>query len=87
MSKVAALAVDENEKLADKIVHILTVYPMISPSMLQIGLGPAVSPSIWKPILEGLIESGTVIRTNVLAETPSGRQNTYMRLELDSDIE
>lgn len=43
-----------------KILGVLTIYPKISPTMLQSGLGPSLSPSIWRPVLSGLVDDGLV---------------------------
>lgn len=67
-----------------KIVHLLGIYPIISPTMLQGGLGPAVKPSLWRPILEDLIERGIVVKTTEAKVTPAERYNTYTKLMLAS---
>ena len=75
-------APDDPEMIMQKIVHVLTIYPRLSPSMLQIGVGTGLKPSIWKPILERLITNGVVIRTFIQAETPSDRVQSYAILSL-----
>lgn len=72
-----------NEKLIrDKIRHTLSVYPRISMSMLQIGMGTSLSASIWKPVLRGMIEAGEVVEEQLSAVTPSNRAVTYTILSL-----
>lgn len=68
--------------IQDKIKHTLTIYPRVSPSMLQVGIGTALPPSIWKPILKHMIDSGMVVSESVRAETPSKRQQVYTVLSL-----
>lgn len=70
------------QMIRDKILHVLKIYPRLSPSMLQVGLGTALSSSIWKPVLRQLIADGEVLETNQRAETPTGRQQVYTVLSL-----
>lgn len=68
--------------IADKILHYLAIYPVISPTMLQAALGPGCGPRLWRPVLEGLIASGVVEQSEITAEGPTGRRNTYTQLSL-----
>lgn len=65
-----------------KILHCLSIYPQISPSMLVVGIGTAFPTAMWTPVLERLIMEGKVDKTQVQAETPSGRMNVYTILSL-----
>lgn len=65
-----------------KILHILHIYPVISPTMLQSGLGPYTKPALWRPILARLVREGVVEETQVSLQTPSDRYNTYTKLSL-----
>lgn len=69
----------------EKIIHVLTVWPRLSPSMLQIGLGTGLSSRLWRPILETLITEGIVIREEVTARSPIGRDQSYTILSLNPD--
>jgi hypothetical protein len=62
--------------IEDKIVHILDMFPKISPSMLQISLGSGISSSIWKPVLERLIEEEKVYRYQEESVSPGGRHQS-----------
>ena len=59
-----------------RILKVLEIYPKISPSMMQIGIGSSLPTIIWKPILDSLVERGLVIRDEivslVLDRSPSG---------------
>ena len=68
------------QEIEDKILHILTIYPVISPTMLQGGIGPYLKPVVWRPILERLKAAGKVIEESESLETPGGRYNTYTKL-------
>jgi len=70
------------EALRVKILHLLSIYPIISPTMLQGGLGPAKKPILWRPVLEQLKEEGLVVETQESMLTPTERYNTYTKLSL-----
>jgi hypothetical protein len=71
----------EKEVMA-KILHLLRIFPVISPTMLQGGLGPYTKPAIWRPALQKLIAEGKVVETQESLQTPSERYNTYTKLSL-----
>jgi len=73
---------DDPKVLRSRILHLLTIYPVISPTMLQCGLGPSVKPQLWRPILQRLIDTGEVIQENQDATTVIGRYNSYTKLSL-----
>lgn len=77
-------SVDEEvqAEIAVKIVHLLGIYPIISPTMLQGALGPQVKAGIWRPVLTQLIEEGKVVEESVSMLTPTERYNTYTKLSL-----
>ncbi len=72
----------EAQEIEAKILHLLRIYPIISPTMLQGGLGPYTKPAIWRPVLNQLIKDGKVIETQESRQTPAERYNTYSRLQL-----
>jgi len=70
------------EMIRLRILHTFTIYPKLSPSMLQIGIGTGYPPALWHPVLESLIAAGIVSRTQVQATNPvSKRDQTYTILE------
>ncbi|MEE8599020.1 MAG: hypothetical protein V3S69_05875 [Dehalococcoidales bacterium] len=71
-----------SEDIEEKILHILRIYPVISPTMLQGGLGPYMKPAVWRPVLQRLISDGKVVETQDSMQTPSQRYNTYSKLSL-----
>jgi len=71
---------DAEANIRARIIHMLSVYPILSPSHIQQGMG--ILPGTWKPILEKLITEEVVSRSHRVAETPTGRQQTYTLLEL-----
>lgn len=70
------------EDIRAKILHILSIYPVISPTMLQAGLGGGWRPKMWHPVLDTLIEEGVIIREKKSLMTPSNRYNTHPILRL-----
>lgn len=75
--------VSHTEKtIRDKIIHTLTIYPQISPSMLQVGIGTAMPPTIWKPIMTQMEEEGVIKRHSVQSITPTNRVQVYTVLSL-----
>ena len=70
------------EDVRAKILHLLGIYPVISHTMLQSGLGPYTKPALWRPVLQELIDEGEVLETQDTIDTPSGRYNTYTKLSL-----
>lgn len=67
-----------------KIIHILKIYPIISHSMLQIGLGSSLPPAIWRPVLYKMISDEEVMEDHLFMASPTGRQQTYTQLRLAS---
>ena len=69
-------------KIRQKIRHILQIYPVISPTMLQAGLGPQITANVWRPILEEMISNKIIERGSVTLKSPMGRNITYVQLSL-----
>lgn len=70
------------KNIKDKIRHLLQIFPRISPSMLQIGLGTSLPPSIWRPILQELLDQKIVLMEEVPGQSVSGRPRSYEVLSL-----
>lgn len=89
MSNAAELAVvedtemDQKKLITSKVVYTLGIYPRLSPSMLQVGLGTSLPPALWRPVIDELVDQGILIREHVSAETPSGRLQTHVTLSLN----
>ena len=79
------LTEEERLGIEVKIIHLLGIYPVISPTMLQGGLGPSVKPALWRPILMDLIDRGVVIEESESRQTPTDRYNSYAKLYLAED--
>ena len=72
----------EAGEIETRILHLLRIYPIISPTMLQSGLGPSTKPAQWRPVLTALIAQGKVKEDTISMQTPSERYNTYTKLSL-----
>lgn len=72
----------EEERIAAKIVMYLEVYPMISPTMLQVALGPQVKPAIWRPVLDNMVDNEIVIRDTVSHARENGLRRDFIRIYL-----
>lgn len=70
------------EAIRKKIVFILELYPVILPSMLQIGLGTQTPPAMWRPILNQMVAEGTIMREEKHATAPTGHSKFYTKLSL-----
>lgn len=66
-----------------KILHTLSIYPKLSHSMLQIGLGTSFPSSLWRPVLDQLISEGQVISVQHKETNPvTNREQIYTLLGL-----
>jgi len=66
-----------DEDIQAKILALLEVYPYVSRSMIQTGLGPALPPKLWDPILKALVDTEQVcFREVTAASIPTGRSLT-----------
>jgi hypothetical protein len=83
--KVEDNAITEEElrvvPIREMILHILRIYPTVSPTMMQNTLGPWLKATRWRPILDDLINEGAVDLTTTSVLTPYGRYNTYKKLQ------
>lgn len=68
--------------IADRIISVLTVYPVLNVSMLQIAIGSSIPKVLWEPALQELISAGKVIKDTVSIENPHGRTRTVPTLKL-----
>ncbi len=82
---VATVEIGEaTDGIRDNILHILSIFPIISPSMLHITLGGSLPTRVWKPVLEDLIKSDLVERGEHVTPAPNGRTRCYTLLSLSS---
>lgn len=68
-----------------KILYTLGLYPRLSRSMLNTGIGPAISPVIWGPVLDDMIARNLVREQIVNVKGPSDRANSPRILSLTAE--
>jgi len=73
--------------IRERIIHTLRVFPKLSPSMLNVGIGTSVPGSLWRPELERLKAEGIVIEDTVVMETPARRTQSYTVLSLSPEYQ
>lgn len=73
---------DYADHIEEKILFVLRIYPRISPTMLQVGLGTSVSSKMWRPILDALIRKGLVKQEYVQETSPADRIQSYTVISL-----
>lgn len=74
---------EEQDLIRRRIINVLCIYPRISPSMLQAGIGPSTKAGKWRPILEQMIKEGIVIRDQKMAKAPGGVHRVATILSLN----
>jgi hypothetical protein len=72
----------ECAKIRGKILQVLTHFPVLSPSMLQVGIGPGISPRVWRPELDKLVQEGKILRQEKGIEDLSGQYRTIIQIQL-----
>lgn len=75
-----------SSSIRDKILKVLEMYPRISPSMLQIGIGSSLPTAIWRPVFDEMIASGTIVQTDIVSFSSTDRQQLYKIIHLASDV-
>jgi len=70
------------EQIQKQLVLLLQLYPILSPTMIQSSLGTKIRPSVWKPVMEGMISVGTLVRFEVVSENAWGQFRSYTCIKL-----
>lgn len=76
---------DDEFFLKKRIISLLTIYPRLSPSMLQCGLGPHIKSLSWRPVLKDLINNNIVEQDQESHRTERGRYKTCIIISLTED--
>lgn len=61
------------QEVKDRINHTLEVYPYVSRSMLQVAIGPGLSPKFWDPVFQHMVEHGEIKCIKTQVTSPGGR--------------
>ena len=86
--KESSVTEERNGDVRERILHLLKIYIVLTPTMIQISLGTAVKPAIWREELRKLKEEGIVIQDHTPSIiSPMGRCQTYKRLYLAKNAE
>lgn len=56
-----------------RILHTLEIFPYISRSMIQVALGPGLSPKFWDGPLSALVDEGRIKLVETVIASPGGR--------------
>jgi hypothetical protein len=72
----------EDSLLRKRMITTLLIYPRISPSMMQVAIGPHHKPYMWRPVLESLIKEGVIERLQESRQSERGRWRTLIILQL-----
>jgi hypothetical protein len=68
--------------IESQILETMEVFPKISPTMLQSGLGPSLKPALWRPALRRLIQQGRIVQKAEFPPAGSQRTRPFTVLEL-----
>lgn len=70
------------QDIKHRILHVLSIYPKISPTMLQVGIGPQTKPQDWRPVMNLLIDEEHIVVDTIQRASPSRKYHTYTILEM-----
>lgn len=71
------------DAIRTRIAHVLSIYPALSMSMLQVGIGTGIQPAMWHVVLERMVEDGIISKRQVKATNPlTSREQVYTLVEL-----
>jgi hypothetical protein len=73
---------EDATRIRERIEFILTHYPILSASMLQISIGPNMSPRLWRPVLQEMINEGVVVRKEEPTTSNIGQFRTLVKISL-----
>jgi hypothetical protein len=73
---------EPQKALRDKILFTLAHYPVLTPTMLQVGIGPHHAPKDWRPILQQLLDTGFIRREEETTTSTYGQARTLVKLRL-----
>ncbi len=73
------------EHIHKQLAHLLQVYPVLSPTMIQSCFGARVRPVIWKPIMELMLQEGVLVRNEVVSKDSWGQLRSYTCIRLNTN--
>lgn len=90
MAKAATVVDDQPDSasIRERILHLLDIYIVVTPTMIQGSLGSGIKPSVWKEEMHRLCDEGLIIQDQTPSViSPAGRYQTYKRLYLAKNAE
>jgi hypothetical protein len=81
-SEVEATEKSPAEHIRERIEYALGIWPKLSKSMLQVGIGTSISPDMWHPVFDKMVEDGVIIVTDRPGVNPKGRKLTHEVIQL-----
>ena len=75
-------ALTTDDIIEARISHVLTIWPKLNMSMLQVGIGTALSPKMWHPVFNRMIEEGKISRREFVGKGPTGRDQSFTIISL-----
>lgn len=72
-------------EIRERIIAVLRVYPKLSATMIQVGVGNNLPAHSWKPVLEKMIDDGEVLKKTLFTVNKlTGRNQThYVHMLID----
>lgn len=70
-----------------RIIHVLSLYPRLNHTMLQVGLGTSFPPRYWRPVLIKMIQEKVIKQEEEMRTGPTGRYNMYTFLSLAEEAQ
>ena len=73
---------EQNAYVRERIITLLTIYPIISPSMLQIGLGSSLPTLVWRPVFDSMVSAGEIVEDLIEGPSTDSRQRPFKTVAL-----
>jgi len=80
--EAAKAALEEVQVIREKILFSLSVYKFLNASMLQVALGTANSPNVWRKVLDELKSDGLVVEESITLTSPRDYTKAYNVIHL-----
>lgn len=82
--RVLTAAENHVQKVREKILFALEIYPRMSMTHLQVSLGTGLPPELWHPVFDQLCEENLIEKVQVRPSRPppSGRDQVYTIVQL-----
>jgi hypothetical protein len=82
VAELTSRSVADVEDLEKRILHVLSIYPRLNNSMLQVGVGSNTPTALLRTVLARLEQEGLVTVSHIVENSPAGRLRTYTIIQL-----